>query len=307
MKILIAEDDPVSRRLLESLLLKWGYEVIAVSNGREALQCLLAENAPRLALLDWAMPALDGVELCRNIRARETLHYVYSILITAKSRKEDLILGMEAGADDYIVKPYDPDELRVRLRAARRILDLQDTLLQKQEQLKSLATHDPLTGLLNHVAILDILENELDRSSRGDNPVSVIMADIDHFKGVNDTWGHIAGDAVLRGVAAIIIRSMRKYDSPGRYGGEEFLCVIPGCGLKEALGIARRINAAVAEKPFDTSEGMISTTISLGVAISGAQWKKVSGEELVHLADQAMYRAKDNGRNRVESAQGELA
>ena len=307
MKILIAEDDPVSRRLLESLLLKWGYEVIAVSNGREALQCLLAENAPRLALLDWAMPALDGVELCRNIRARETLHYVYSILITAKSRKEDLILGMEAGADDYIVKPYDPDELRVRLRAARRILDLQDTLLQKQEQLKSLATHDPLTGLLNHVAILDILENELDRSSRGDNPVSVIMADIDHFKGVNDTWGHIAGDAVLRGVSAIIIRSMRKYDSPGRYGGEEFLCVIPGCGLKEALGIARRINATVAEKPFDTSEGMISTTISLGVAISGAQWKKVSGEELVHLADQAMYRAKDNGRNRVESAQGELA
>ncbi len=300
MKILIAEDDPVSRKILEATLIKCGYEVVVTSDGKEALEALkAADGAPKLAVIDWTMPEMDGLEVCRKVRESGNKKYVYIILVTAREGKQNLVQGMDAGADDYMVKPYDPDELKVRLRAARRILDLQEIFLANEEILKDKAMHDPLTGLWNRGGIMEIFERELKRGSREKKSVGVIMADLDLFKAVNDTYGHIAGDAILRGVARRINSSIRSYDAAGRYGGEEFLCVLPGSNDQSAMEIAQRIRKAIEKKLFDTSEGIISITLSLG-ATTYSEGREPDMESLIRQADTALYRAKRNGRNRVE-------
>jgi diguanylate cyclase (GGDEF)-like protein len=305
MKILIAEDEPAFRHLLEEVLVMWGYEVVVARDGNEAYQILLSDNAPKLAILDWKMPGIEGVEICRKIRKDEGENYTYIILLTSQQRDEDLVIGMEAGADDYIIKPFKYNELRVRLRAGRRIIELQNELLAAREILHAKATHDSLTGLLNHEEILDILSKELARSERDGVCVSVIMADIDHFKIVNDTYGHLAGDAVLR-IAAKKMRTIeRPYDSIGRYGGEEFLIVLPECCLECAAAFAERLRSYISGDSIDTSEGMIPVTISLGVAAGGKD-VRLDGHSLVKAADAALYRAKENGRNRVEVASDDM-
>jgi diguanylate cyclase (GGDEF)-like protein len=301
MKILIAEDDSTFRRLLEDILATWGYEVVVARDGNEALQILQSENAPKMAILDWKMPGMEGVEVCRAIRAVGDESYTYIILLTSQQRDEDLVIGMEAGADDYILKPFKLNEFRVRLRAGRRIIELQAELLAARDILQAKATHDSLTGLLNHEEILDILGKELARTERDGECCSIIMADIDHFKLVNDTYGHLAGDAVLRISAKKMHFMMRTYDSIGRYGGEEFLVVLPECCSDYAITFAERLRSLVGRDKMDTPEGLIPVTISLGVATSSKNMRS-DVLSLVKAADTALYRAKENGRNRVEVA-----
>ncbi len=299
MRILIAEDDPVSRHLLETFLVKWSYQVVVATDGAEAWRILQQEDPPRLAILDWMMPSMDGVQICREVRKRGAEPYFYILLVTAKGQKQDVLEGLEAGADDYLTKPFDPHELRARLRAGRRIIELQEQLIAAREALREEATHDPLTGLWNRAAILEILQRELARAQRAGTAVTVIMADLDHFKHINDTYGHLAGDAVLREVTRRMLSSVRVYDSIGRYGGEEFLIVAPGNDLTGALKHAERVRAGVSRNAVDIFEGAFPLTISLGVAASS---DAKEADQLVRAADEALYRAKHAGRNRVEIA-----
>jgi diguanylate cyclase (GGDEF)-like protein len=301
MRVLIAEDDPMSRRLLEVTLTKWGYEIVVARDGQEAWEIIQREDAPKLAIIDWMLPHLDGLELCRRIRKLQNRDYMYVILLTARGSKEDLVEGMGSGADDYVTKPFDADELRVRIRAAERILNLQSDLLAAQATLRELATHDALTGAWTRSAILDIIQRELARSQREGKAVGLAMVDLDHFKRVNDTHGHKTGDAVLREVAQRMSRIIRPYDSVGRYGGEEFLIVAVGCDAAGAAGQAERIRARIAETPFDAEGASLQLTASLGVA-SSANRDGVTATVLLQAADQALYRAKNAGRNRVEVA-----
>ncbi len=303
MKILIAEDDPVYCYMLESMLCTWGYNVLACSSGSEAWQILRTENAPRLVILDWIIPGMDGVEICRKVREMTGEPYIYIILLTVMDNKEDIIKGMEAGADDYITKPFHAQELKVRLRAGRRILDMQDELIASRETLRVMATRDPLTGLLNRAAIMDALRRKMEQARREKGHVGIALSDIDYFKKVNDTFGHIAGDAVLRETAKRICSSLRPYDEIGRYGGEEFLIVMPGCDSLNAVKNAERLRACVGKSAMDTSEGMIPITICLGVtAITYGNTVEV--DTLIRTVDKGLYKAKAGGRNRVELAMG---
>jgi diguanylate cyclase (GGDEF)-like protein len=298
VKILIADDDDVSRRVLQATLAKWGYDVVIACNGMEAWHMLLENNAPRLAILDWMMPGMDGIEVCREIRKLDDEPYVYILLLTAKARKKDIIAGLKAGADDYVTKPFDPQELRARLRAGRRVLDLQAELVAARESLRYQATHDSLTGLLNRGAILDTLRNELDTANRRGLPLSIVLADLDHFKTINDTHGHIVGDAVLYEAARRMKNSVRASDSIGRYGGEEFLFVLPGCDGSDATSQARRLQNSITQNSIELPRLSISLTISMGV-VSKPNPKVEDLDQLIQAADEAMYDAKAQGRNRV--------
>jgi diguanylate cyclase (GGDEF)-like protein len=247
------------------------------------------------------MPGLDGVEVCRRVRAAHRESYVYLILLTARTDSQDLVEGMEAGADDYLTKPFEAHELRVRLRAGRRVLDLQQQLLAAQEALREQATHDHLTGLLNHGAILETLHKELARGSREQQPIALLMADLDRFKSINDTHGHQGGDTVLREAARRMKSAIRRYDALGRYGGEEFLFVLPGCQGDGALTQAERIREAVAAEPFVTGTRAFPVTCSIGVAYRTVPAAEEAGI-LVQEADVALYRAKNSGRNQVTMA-----
>src|SRR5580692_11710582 len=247
MRILIADDSIVSRHLLDATLRKWGYEVVVACDGVEAWNVLQTEDAPKLAILDWVMPGLTGPEVCRRVRenAKEKDTYTYILLLTSKSLKEDLIEGMESGADDYITKPFDQHELKVRLRSGTRIIDLQRELVAAKDALREQAQKDFLTRIWNRSSILDILQRELVRGGREKRGVGVVLADLDHFKEVNDTYGHFAGDAVLCESAHRMQSSMRHYDTIGRYGGEEFLVVLPGCEEPCTSRQAERMRAAL--------------------------------------------------------------
>ena len=301
--VLIAEDDPIFRHLLESWLQKWDYRVTAVENGMDAWNVLQQANAPQMAILDWMMPGMDGVELCRRIRSQEHGPYRYLLLLTAKYEKQDVVAGLDAGADDYLTKPFDVDELRARVRSGKRILELQHALLRTQEALQYEAAHDPLTGLWNRGAILDLLRRETQRHQRTGSALGVIMADLDHFKQINDTHGHLVGDAVLREVSNRLLGSVRTYDFIGRYGGEEFLIIIPSCDPRDLRVGAERLRRSIADRPIETSTGPVASTISIGVASAPMADEGTSElEALLKVSDEALYQAKDNGRNRVEIA-----
>jgi diguanylate cyclase (GGDEF)-like protein len=283
------------------MLAAWGYHVVVAENGNAALQILQAEDPPRLALLDWMMPGLAGVEVCRKVRQKNAEPYTYIILLTGQQSDEDLVIGMEAGADDYITKPVKHNELRLRLRAGRRIIELQNELLAARDTFRTKASHDSLTGLWNHAEILEILTHELFRAEREQKCVAVIMADIDFFKKINDTHGHLAGDVVLRSTAGKMHSLMRSYDFIGRFGGEEFLVILPDCSLEYATAFAERLRLTVSSDSIDTPEERIPVTLSFGVAVSSKARLK-DANSLVKAADKALYRAKENGRNRVEVA-----
>lgn len=296
MKILIAEDELIQRRLLERLLTRWGHDVVVATDGEQAWSVLQGEHRPDLAILDWMMPGMDGLRVCRELRKDTGHKYIYIMLLTARDSKQDLVEAMEAGADEYLAKPFDAQELKARLIASKRILDLQEQLVCANHSLKFRASHDALTTLLNRGAIVEILQNELKRGLREGKPVSVILLDIDHFKKLNDTHGHLAGDAVLRLAAERMKSSVRSYDSVGRYGGEEFLLVLPGCSSRMATERAEQVRFAVSQPSQDRLESQI--TVSMGIAEAKGPTKM---DELLCRADDALYRAKRNGRNRIES------
>lgn len=299
MKILIAEDSPVTLRLMKAMLEKLGYTVTAVGDGAAAWEQLNRPGGPSMAILDWIMPGMSGLDVCRAVRRAQGLPYTYLILLTGNSRREDLIEGMAAGADDYIIKPPDPNELDVRLRAGIRILELQTTLLSAQMSLKALADHDPLTGLLNRRSFEEQYARECSRQSRSGRPMSLILADLDWFKAVNDVHGHTAGDAVLREFASRLTALARGHDAVARWGGEEFTALLTDCDSVQSLRFAQRLRRSIRGKAFEIPGGAIPITVSVGVALA-VPGALADLAEVVEAADRALYRAKMLGRDRVE-------
>lgn len=296
MRVLIASDEG----LLNKTLIRWGYNVTVVSNGHEALRGLIQSDPPKLAILPYQMDGLRGSELCEQLRAKTIEPYIYVILLMEKSREDDLLEAFEHGADDCLGKPFDGYELRAKLIVAKRILGLQDRLISMRDELLIQATHDSLTGLWNRKACLDSLARELVRAAREKRTVGLMLADLDHFKQINDTYGHLAGDQVLRAVALKIKAALRSYDTVGRYGGEEFLVICPGCDQGALLRRAEHLRASIAGEPVATPEGNIPISLSLGVAVAS---ENGSQDALLKSADEALYRAKRAGRNRIELAQ----
>ena len=308
MKILIADDDPVSRLLMRRTLEKFGYEVVLAEDGRRAAEILSRADGPRLALIDWMMPELDGPGLCREIRgSQRDTSYVYILLLTSRQDSEDVVAGLEAGADDYITKPCHPSVLRARLHTGCRILSLEETLVRAREEMRFKATHDGLTTLWNRTSILSLVRGELHRSTRESKPTSVLLCDIDHFKRVNDTHGHLVGDNVLEEVAKRLMAAVRPYDSIGRYGGEEFLILLSNCDENGLRSRAEDIRAAVASIPIHTETGELSISISIGAITCEGLNPIPSLEVILAQADAARYRAKAEGRNRAIFASPAIA
>lgn len=298
--ILIADDDPVSRQLLSTLLSKWDFQVIAVSDGAEALQKLKGERAPRLAILDWMMPKLDGLQVIRSVRALRPHPYTYLLVLTAKDRVEDILQGLSAGADDYLIKPFNPEELKARLLVGKRILDLQHRLISALEIAEFRGTHDALTGVYNRAAILEVLHRETARSQRESISLAVLLADADNFKYLNDTYGHLVGDEALKLLALRMKSVLRSYDWLGRCGGEEFMVVAPSCKLQDGVAIAERIRSCIAADDFLIGTTNIRVTVSLGVV--AGQGESVDVSSLLAAADAALHLAKTRGGDRVESS-----
>ena len=296
MKILVADDSNVSRHLLSSMAKKWGYDVVSASDGTQAWEVLRQPDAPRLAVLDWMMPGLTGPQVCEMVRQKGGDAYIYILLLTGRTQKEDVIEGMTAGADDYVVKPFDQQELKVRLRAGRRIVELQDELLSAREALLKQATHDALTGLKNRACIREILSGQMKTTREAGSPLGVIRLDLDEFKHVNDMHGHAAGDLVLIAASERIQNVLDECDAVGRYGGEEFLIVAPKAAA-ELAALAERVRAAIAGEPVASGATLLTITASLGYA---SYCPRVNAETLLRAADEALYRAKHNGRNRSE-------
>lgn len=298
MKILIAEDDLTSRTILVAVVREWGYEPIAVEDGAQALEVLEADNPPQLLLIDWEMPRLNGLALCQHLLEKEKDKPPYIILLTGRSGTDNVVAGLEAGANDYISKPFENAELQARLKVGKRMLELQDELHRAKEAMTIQAKYDVLTGLMNRRAIMEAMEREVDRTKRNLQPLYICMCDIDHFKIVNDTHGHLAGDAILREVAQRISSILRNYDLFGRYGGEEFLIIINSEDI-QVQALFDRICRIIADEPFIYGQQVLHITLSCGVTFYSPPMDKRDVTQLLASADEGLYEAKSAGRNRV--------
>jgi two-component system cell cycle response regulator len=295
VRALVADDDTASRLLLQKVLSKWGYEVVTASSGEEAWKILTSDDSPDIAVLDWMMPELDGVEVCRRMRALELSSPPYLLLLTSRGDKQDIATGLESGASDYVQKPFDHDELRARLLVGRRFAELNRKLLDTQAELRRQALTDPLTHIMNRRAIFGRLTEEMARAPRQGLPLSIGVLDIDHFKAINDKFGHGGGDIVLQAVVERGMNALRAYDAIGRIGGEEFLIVMPGVGPRDTEIVLERLRRTVAEKPITAQGQEVNVTVSIGGAVCQGE----TMDELLSLADDALYKAKDQGRDRV--------
>lgn len=301
MKVLIADDDALSRKILEDCLSEWGYDILMANNGNEAWDILGNSDRPNMAVLDWMMPGMNGVEICRRLRLLSLPNYVYVILLTARSKREDVINGLESGADDYIIKPFNREELKSRLKIGQRIIELEQRILR-------LASTDYLTGLMNRRAFLERLERELNRCEREISNMGIIIMDIDHFKRVNDNFGHQVGDLVLQEMSGILVKLCRVYDFIGRYGGEEFIICLPGADKWNTYKIAERMRSTIENNKIFLSDKASSISITASFGISSVEPGQIkSADRLINEADEALYRAKDQGRNRVVMYISELA
>jgi diguanylate cyclase (GGDEF)-like protein len=295
MKILLADDDAVSRKMMERMLRQIGYDVVSAENGVDAIRKLLADNELRLALLDWMMPELDGPQVCRAVRSAEGRPYVYLALLTSRDSRDDLVEGLNAGADDYLIKPCNSAELKARLRTGLRILQMEDTLVASREDMRIRATHDALTSVWNRATILEFLRNVLQKCES----TAILLCDVDHFKNINDTQGHPAGDAVLQQVAARLQAAVRPGDGVGRYGGEEFLVVLRDCELEHLAERAEQVRSAVSGSGFSASGSPIAVSVSIGAVARRKDDPSASIESILSCADAHLYQAKHAGRNRV--------
>jgi diguanylate cyclase (GGDEF)-like protein len=303
--ILLAEDDPVTRKLLKKNLVRAGYQVTCVENGHEALTLFKKSFYP-IVLTDWIMPEMDGLELCRAIRKISMNGYVYIIMLTVRDSKTDIISGLEAGADDYLTKPVNNAELIARLKTGTRVLELEKSLKTANKEIKILSTTDPLTGSYNRSYMQERFPWEIRRAKRYNRSLSVVMCDIDHFKSVNDTYGHQMGDTVLKELVRGIKESVRQeIDWVCRYGGEEFLIVTPETDIAGASVMAERLRDAISKKKFRRKGIEIGITISFGVTGFDMETPdhKITPENMVSKADEYLYQAKQAGRNRVRSGQ----
>jgi len=302
MKILVVDDDPLTLHMVVYRLRQWGHEVISCTDGDSAWKILEGGTIPNVAIMDWMMPGLNGPDLCHKIRSKMDCPYIYIVLLTGRNNPDDLIAGLNAGADDYLTKPFHLGELEARLRAGKRIVDLQNELISARENLRIQAMQDSLTQILNHGAILETLLSEINRAHRENQPLSLILADLDRFKNVNDSYGHVVGDQVLIEVARRMRNCLRSYDSIGRYGGEEFLIVLPNSDDSQAIQLAERIRIAVSSELYRFHHVDLTITVSQGVATWNEPFS-VPIERLIQIVDQALYRVKHNGRDGFEHVQ----
>lgn len=310
MKVLIADDDSTTRLVLTSLVRRMGHQPVAAMDGHEAWQQsqrLQQGKEPYLMLVDWEMPKLNGIQLCQRVKNQGLLNPPYMILITSRTDADDIVEGLEQGADDYICKPYNAAELIARIQVARRTLDLNHELYKVREELKYQASHDELTGLLNRRAVIQALERELNRAQRQGNQMHIALCDIDYFKRINDTHGHLVGDMVLKALAGRMQEQLRPYDLIARIGGEEFLIALNGT-LSNAREVIERLRASIAEKPLVvTDEYMIRLTVSIGITSTEDCPQEPTIEYLMIRADTLLYEAKRAGRDRVIGEQPSLA
>ncbi|MEA2004664.1 MAG: diguanylate cyclase [Acidobacteriota bacterium] len=300
INVLIAEDDFIICQELAKTITDWGYNTFIAKDGNEAWEIIQNKDV-RIAIFDWMMPGINCIELCRKIREKSheqdnDAKYLYTILLTGKDQQADVIQGLSAGVDDYMTKPFDFLELKFRIQKGVRIIELEEKRIR-------LASFDSLTELWNRKKIFGLLNEEFERSTRENNPIGVIMADIDQFKKINDTYGHLVGDHVLVEISSRFRKSLREYDKIGRYGGDEFLILIPGCKPEDLIIIAKRLCKSISEKKIETVAGPLNVTISLG-GVSSRSFPFDSPEKLVQASDKALYIAKSKGRNRLSIYKG---
>jgi two-component system, cell cycle response regulator len=303
-RILVVDDHPDNVEIIQARLESRGYQVETAANGQQALECVTA-NPPHLVLLDVMMPLMDGYEVARRIKSDAALPFIPIILVTARDSTEDKVEGLDAGAEDYLTKPVNFPELEARVRSMLRIKRLQDELDQKNReleeanrQLRKLSITDGLTGLFNHRHIHELLHEEFERSRRSSEPVAVVMLDLDHFKNLNDTYGHPTGDVILFETAEILRDTAREIDMLGRYGGEEFVAVLPDSDEEAGVRFAERVRERVDAHVFRDGATEVRMTLSCGVAALPSPGVD-SPSSLLKLADEALYRAKSGGRNQV--------
>ncbi len=300
--VLLAEDDPISRRLFEKILVKEGFAVTAVENGRKAMELFRQHFFP-IVLTDWQMPEMEGPELCRAIRKENPDRYVFILMLTSKGSKDDIISGLSAGADDYLAKPAHHAELVARIKTGLRILELEKSLKAAVDEIHLLSITDPLTSIYNRGYINERVPQEICRAIRYGRDLSLLLCDIDHFKHVNDTYGHLSGDAVLEAFARCLTSVIRQQvDWAGRYGGEEFLVVLPETDLVGAIILAERLRDNVQAIVTCAADQEIRITASFGVTgFSPLTYTQtVTPEFLLQEADKLLYEAKNEGRNRVK-------
>ncbi len=300
-RLLLVEDEPTQRLLLDRQLTRAGYVVETARNGEEALARIL-QGQVQILITDWDMPGMDGVTLCRQVRKANLTGYLYILLLTSYGSISDIVAGLDAGADDYLKKPADEAELLARLKAGRRIVELERSLRDAQSQLRLLAITDPLLDTFNRRYLMDELPKEVERARRYGRPLSAIMADLDHFKRINDFHGHHNGDTALVGFSRIARAAIRQSDWLARSGGEEFIIVLPETKLAAALAAAEKIRFACEATPIMTASAAINVTASFGVAeLQPAQDVPHAVAELLRRADDALYGSKRRGRNRVSA------
>ena len=311
LKILIVDDDPMTLLSLKKMVENAGKSVFTAENGDDALSLAL-EALPDMIITDWRMPRVSGIDLCRILRSTTITKHIYIIMLTGKESDEEHIQALEAGADDFVIKPFTPEVLAARMNSGERIIRFQQKISHDHEiiqkyaaklaaanrKLETMAMTDALTGLPNRRSALNRLKDEVSGSRRHKTPLSCIMIDIDHFKLINDSYGHAIGDRVLKKFADIFSSTARSYDMVSRIGGEEFLVICARSTLAESRQLAERLRQAINSLRLHLDGNTIRATISLGIA----SWQEdmVSGEEMTKMADRALYRAKQQGRNRVE-------
>jgi len=298
-RVVIVDDDPAIRRLMRLLLRRSGYEIAEFATGGEAREAMTTIGWD-LAVLDRRLPDMDGIDLCHELKTDPEFKARYIILLTGEADPKDKIEGLDLGADDYITKPFQSAELLARIRAAKRIIDLQKELLETNKRLERLSITDGLTGLYNHRYFQDELARAFEESERYGRPLSLAIIDLDFFKKINDTHGHAVGDEVLKGVSRIFQDSIRGSDLAARYGGEEFTLMLPETTLDDAVHSAEKIRALIESKPLQTRAGPIAVTVSVGVS-TAPDPEIPSARELIVVADGALYRAKRGGRNQVQA------
>jgi two-component system, cell cycle response regulator len=298
MKILIAEDSSTSRMMLVAVTKKWGYEVVEAEDGLVAWEIMQQEDAPRLLIIDWEMPNMDGIELCERVRAKESTHPPYILLLTGRTGAEDIVKGLSKGANDYVSKPFNQAELQARMQVGQRMLEMQSKLYDAMEELRTHATYDALTGILNRRAVLEQIPKEIQRVRRQGSALCIGMCDIDYFKKINDTHGHLVGDEVLKEVTKRMQSALRAYDLVGRFGGEEFL-VVTSLSEDHLLDSYNRICETLSATPIRVGELSLNVTISCGVTKLLKDDCENDYTDILARADAALYKAKKSGRNKV--------